>query len=190
MPEIDGFAVLEFIRSERRTHRAPVIVLSGKILSLPDIQRLDRAQVFFQSKNILTEPEQVTLVRQALSGDTLPGPTSEVVKRAIAFIHAHYDRPIRRTDLAVAGGICESYLSTVFHKEMGLAPWEYLTRFRIQIAREALAATDDSVTQIAGYVGFDDPSYFCRVFRRYVGQSPQSYRRAARAAIAGALPLA
>ena len=64
---------------------------------------------------------------------------------------------------------------------MGLAPWEYLTRFRIQIAREALAGSDESVTQIAGQVGFDDPGYFCRVFRRYVGQSPQSYRRHARA---------
>ena len=104
-----------------------------------------------------------------------------MVKRALAYIHENYGRPVKRAELADAGGVCESYLSTIFHQEMGLAPWEYLTRFRIQIARETLASSDDSVTQIADLVGFDDPGYFCRVFRRYVGQSPQNYRRHERA---------
>ena len=177
MPEIDGFAVLEHMRAEHRTRLVPIIVLSGKILSLADIQRLNRAQVLFQSKNVLTEQEQIAQVRRVFAGDILPQPTSEVVKRALAYIHENYGRPVRRAELAAAGGICESYLSTIFHQEMGLAPWEYLTRFRIQIAKEALSGSDDSVTQIAGRVGFDDPGYFCRVFRRYVGQSPQNYRR-------------
>jgi len=103
-----------------------------------------------------------------------------VVKRALAYIHENYPGAIKRANLADAGGVCESYLSTVFRQEMGLAPWEYLTRFRVQIAREALESSDDSVTQIADLVGFEDPGYFCRVFRRYVGQSPQDCRRHAR----------
>ena len=71
MPEIDGFAVLEQIRREHRTRLVPVIVLSGKILSLADIQRLNRAQVLFQSKNVLTEQEQIAQVRRVFAGDLL-----------------------------------------------------------------------------------------------------------------------
>ena len=181
MPEIDGFTVLERLRAEPRTRLVPVIVLSGKLLSLADIQRLNRAQVLFQSKNVLNEQEQIAQIRRVFAGDILPQPTGEVVKHALAYIHENYDRPVKRAELAAAGGICESYLSTIFHQEMGIAPWEYLTRLRIQIAREALAGSDVSVTEVAGLVGFDDPGYFCRVFRKYVGQSPQSYRRDARA---------
>ena len=161
MPEIDGFAVLEQIRRDRRTQLVPIIVLSGKILSLADIQRLNRAQVLIQSKHVMTEQEQIAQVRRVFAGDLLPQPTSEVVKRALAYIHENYPGAIKRADLADAGGVCESYLSTIFRQEMGLAPWEYLTRFRVQIAREALESSDDSVTQIADLVGFEDPGYFC-----------------------------
>ena len=142
---------------------------------------MNRAQVLFQGKKILTEQELIAQVRRVCAGDILPQPTSEVVKRALVYIHENFGAAVTRTDLAAASGVCESYFSTVFRKEMGLAPGEYLTRFRMLAAKDALESTDRSVTHIAALVGFEDPGYFCRVFRRYSGQSPQRYRQDARA---------
>jgi AraC-like DNA-binding protein len=71
----------------------------------------------------------------------------------------------------------EDYLSRAFSQELGLSPWEYLNRYRIAQAKELLRHTADSVTVIGRRVGFSDPAYFSRVFRRLVGVSPSAYRQ-------------
>ena len=57
------------------------------------------------------------------------------------------------------------------------SPWDYLNRFRIQQARELLFLSNETITQIATRVGFNDSAYFSRVFRKHTGQSPLDYRR-------------
>ena len=68
-------------------------------------------------------------------------------------------------------------LSRIFRQELGLSPWEYLTRYRIRQARQLLRITNDSIADIALQVGFDDKAYFTRVFHRYTGCSPSIYRK-------------
>ncbi|HIQ04288.1 MAG TPA: response regulator, partial [Anaerolineae bacterium] len=81
MPNVDGFEVLERMRSRPKTRTVPVIVMSGRMLSFEDVQRLDHAQVTFCSKDILTETEATRRLRQALAEeDMLPKYTSAVVK--------------------------------------------------------------------------------------------------------------
>jgi AraC-like DNA-binding protein/DNA-binding response OmpR family regulator len=180
MPEVDGFAVLERLRADHRTRQVPVLVMSGKILSLEDIQRLDYARVTFQSKEILSQDEAVDCLRRVFAGSQeLPQPTSALVKRALSYIHQNYSRSLSRQEIAAAVGVSESYLSRIFHQEVGLSPWECLTRFRVQIAKELLSGTGDSITDVAGQVGFEDPAYFSRVFGKYAGQSPLAYRKQA-----------
>jgi AraC-like DNA-binding protein len=77
----------------------------------------------------------------------------------------------------LAVGVSESYLSQIFHRELGLSPWDYLNRLRIHVAKELLSTTRESITQVAGRVGFDDAAYFSRVFHKLVGESPHSYRQ-------------
>jgi len=60
-----------------------------------------------------------------------------------------------------------------------MTPWQYLNRYRVLQAQKLLRATDDSVTAIAGAVGFSDPAYFSRVFRKEAGVSPKAYRNLA-----------
>ena len=73
-------------------------------------------------------------------------------------------------------GVSENYLSQIFRNELGVSPWDYLSRWRVQRARELLATTDKSITAVAAEVGFDDSVYFSRVFRKHAGESPQAYR--------------
>jgi YesN/AraC family two-component response regulator len=177
MPEVDGFATLEKLRGDPRTMRLPVIVITGKKLSLDDIQRLDFARVTLHTKGLLSPDETVDLLRTTLTGGNgLSQPTSRLVKYALVYMHQNYAQPLTRKELAEKVGVSENYLSQIFHQELGISPWDGLTRLRIQKAKELLTGNEDTITQVAMQVGFNDSAYFSRVFRKQIGLSPQEYR--------------
>jgi AraC-like DNA-binding protein len=178
MPEVDGFAVLEQMRANRQTRNVPVVVMSGKLLTREDVQRLDYAHVVFYSKDLLATDEAMAALQRAFDRqDMLPQPTSALVKRAIAYMHQNYARPLTRQEISSAIGVSKNYLSQIFRQELGLSPWECLNRFRVQRAKELLRQTSESITTIAALTGFEDSAYFSRVFHKIVGQSPQAYRQ-------------
>jgi signal transduction histidine kinase/ABC-type sugar transport system substrate-binding protein/AraC-like DNA-binding protein len=177
MPDVDGFAVIQQLRAHERTSHVPVLVLSGKALSQDDVRRLSYAHVVYQSKDVLTAAELAAQVQRAFGGaQTHAAQTSRLVKQAVAFIQQHHQRALSRQEIARALGINQAYLSEIFQHELGLTPWEYLNRYRIRLARALLHDDTRSITEIASCVGFNDPGYFGRVFRRIVGCSPQQYR--------------
>ena len=177
MPELDGFAVLEALRADRRTAGVPVLVLSGKILTGDDIKRLGEARVIFQTKDLLSADELGESLRRALDPDErLPLQTSALVKQAIAFIQQNHAEPLSRQAIADAVGVNKDYLGRIFQQEVGLAPWEYLIRYRLLRAKDLLRETDLTVAEVATRVGFDTPTYFSRMFHREVGCSPRAYR--------------
>jgi YesN/AraC family two-component response regulator len=178
LPELDGFGVLERLRADQLTRHVPVLVVSGRLLSHTDVRRLDHARVLYQAKNLLSPTEALEVLQGAAAGFALlPQSTSAVVKQAMAYLHEHYSRSFERHHLAKTVGVSENYLSQIFHRELGLSPREYLSRIRIHKAKQLLTNTDESVTSVAGRVGFEDPAYFSRVFHKLVGESPQSYRQ-------------
>jgi signal transduction histidine kinase/AraC-like DNA-binding protein len=177
MPGVDGFAVLQHLRADARTRNLPVMVLSGKLLSPEDLRRLTYHQVVYQSKDLLTADELAGQIRRANRGALTRSPqTSRLVKHAVAYLQTHHQRPISRQEIADSLGINQTYLSEIFQQELGLTPWDYLNRYRIKQAKSLLRDGSRSVTEVADSVGFNDPSYFGRVFRRIVGCSPQAYR--------------
>lgn len=180
MPEVDGFKVLERMRLNPRTRQVPVLVMSGRMLTLEDVRRMEFPQVTFHSKGLLSTEEAIAGLQRAFSGEqTLPQPTSILVKRALAYLHQNYSSPLNRQEIAEAVGVSENYLSEIFRKELGYSPWECLNRFRIQKAKELLRSTVESVASVATHTGYEDPAYFSRVFRKYVKMSPQEYRKEA-----------
>lgn len=118
------------------------------------------------------------------TGEQAPRPraaaarTSQITRRAVAYVSECYGDPITRSDLAVALGVSENYLTDLFHREMGVSLWTYLNRYRITQAKALLVSTEAKITDIALRVGFNDPAYFSRVFRRYTGRSPKAFRNA------------
>ncbi|MGH2354685.1 MAG: helix-turn-helix transcriptional regulator [Chloroflexota bacterium] len=68
----------------------------------------------------------------------------------------------------------------LFRRETGMAPVEYLHRYRLQRARELLERTTLPVAEIAAPVGLPDPYYFSRAFKRREGVSPRGDRAARR----------
>ncbi len=178
MPDLDGFEVLDRMRANEQTRQVPVVILSGRQLSLDDVKRLEQhASVTLQSKEILSEDEIIASVhRSLLDEDTLPPQTSALVKQTIAYLHQNYARSLARWEIAESIGVNEDYLSRLFNRELGISPWDYLNRYRISRAKELLRLTHDSISRIGHRVGFSDPAYFSRVFNRLTGMSPRVYR--------------
>ena len=177
MPEVDGFQVLEHLRANIRTAQIPVIINTGKILSYEDVKRLDVPKVSLQTKGVLSDAESVSEIQRVLTvNNTLPQPTAMLVKQASAYIQQNYTRSFSLEELSETIGVSKSYLSRIFKMDIGISPWNYLNRFRIQQAKELLVLTAESITSIAAEVGYDDVGYFGRVFREITGCSPRVYR--------------
>ncbi|WP_409055728.1 AraC family transcriptional regulator [Streptomyces sp. SYP-A7185] len=73
-------------------------------------------------------------------------------------------------------GVSESYLSETVKASTGRTPGELIRQARMHEAKRLLLRTELSVRQVAGRVGFADPAYFCRFFRRETGASPGDFR--------------
>lgn len=95
----------------------------------------------------------------------------EQVREALA-------QPHRLTEMAAAAGLSVPHFSQLFRRQTGHAPVDYLIRQRIRSACRLLDASDAAVATIAAEVGYEDPYYFTRSFRRVMGCSPRAYRRA------------
>jgi signal transduction histidine kinase/AraC-like DNA-binding protein len=103
--------------------------------------------------------------------------TGALVKKVQEFVAANYSTAFSRADLADRLGVSEAYVSRIFRQVTGTALWDYVNHYRVARACELLDRTTSSITEVALAVGFNDPAYFSRVFRKETGQSPQSYRR-------------
>ena len=191
LPDVDGFQILEQMRAAERTSRVPILIMSGRTLSFDDIKRLERhALVTVHSKGILSDDEVAAAVHHSLFGmETLPAHTSALVKRTVAYCHQHYAESLTRREVARAIGVSENYLSQIFRRELGLSLWDYLARYRIKQAERLLLCTTESISAVALRVGFEDPSYFDRVFRRETGLSPQPAQSAARLSLPSSMPI-
>jgi two-component system response regulator YesN len=84
---------------------------------------------------------------------------------------------ISRDDVAEAVGVSPSHFSRLLHRQTGRTFTDLLGQMRIQKAAQLLARTDTPLSQVALASGFSDQSYFTKVFRRHLGQTPGQYRR-------------
>jgi CheY-like chemotaxis protein/AraC-like DNA-binding protein len=103
------------------------------------------------------------------------------VSAAIDHLGAHFGEDLNVATLAGVAGISASHLAHLFRAETGLTVRDYVTRVRVEITRDLLQHTDDTLAQIAAFVGFFDASHLARVFRQLQGQRPNACRRLARA---------
>jgi AraC-like DNA-binding protein len=177
MPEMDGFAVLDELRSRAATRDIPVIVLTARVLSDADLERCNRGVAAILGKGLFSAEETLKHVETALTQkQTLGKATQTLVRRAMAFIHDHFAGGLTREQIADHVGVSADYLTDCFHQELGITPSTYIRRYRIRQACELLRNTDQSITQVAMTVGFSDGAHFTRTFQREVGMTPRAYR--------------
>ena len=103
--------------------------------------------------------------------------TNSFVNRAKKFIEENYNRQISVRDVAHNVCISESYLKSVFRKSCGYTYSEYLTKIRIDKARELLNTTEKTVTEIAFDVGYQTPNAFSAIFKKTTNLTPTQYKK-------------
>lgn len=178
MPEMDGFEVLEAMRSMESTRNIPVIVVTGKILSQAEMSHLNQGVAAVLGKGLFSMDETIAHIGAALDHKRrLSMETQRLVRSAMAFVHENFAEALSRRQIAQHVGITEDYLTFCFRQELGTTPIEYLHRYRINQAKRLLKESRQTITEIALSVGFSDSGYFSRIFRRETGQSPEPFRR-------------
>ncbi|MDD3334337.1 MAG: AraC family transcriptional regulator [Eubacteriales bacterium] len=100
-----------------------------------------------------------------------------VVQLAQAYMEANWDHEFQVTELAAHCKLSASRLYHLFKEETGISPIEYKNRARIRHAADLLLGEDLSVEWISEKLGYSSPSYFRRVFRKYMGMTPSEYRQ-------------
>lgn len=178
MPEMDGFAFMSALKKRETMRNIPVIVLTARILSEEDLERLNNGVATILSKGIFSSGEILNRIEAALTRQhTLGQATQQIVRQSIPFIHTHFSEALSREDIARHVGISADYLTDCFRQELSITPMIYLRRYRIRQARELLETTNLSMTEVAFEVGFSESAHFSRLFQREVGMTPRAYRQ-------------
>jgi len=98
-------------------------------------------------------------------------------RRAKDFFDAHLDGRVSVEDIARECSLSVSHFSRAFRKSTGKTPYGWLTKRRIELAKEKLHDRGRTIAQIALECGFADQSHFTRTFSREIGSSPGLWRR-------------
>jgi len=101
---------------------------------------------------------------------------SSALRKAERFIQRNFTHKISLKEIASAAGLSAPYFSTIFREEMGIHLSHYLNRLRVAKAAARLTDTNQSISKIATSCGFQDQSWFSKIFKGHTGISPGKYR--------------
>jgi len=134
----------------------------NEAVSVPDLRKRIEAIVINFSSNVF---------------DTLYLGNSEYIIKAVQEINSSYMNKITLHNMSENLHINPAYLSVLFKKEMGSNFTDYLNSLRIKRSKELLVATNLSLLDISLQTGFEEQSYFTKVFKKLVGCTPNKYRK-------------
>nr|WP_062339194.1 AraC family transcriptional regulator [Herbidospora sakaeratensis] len=164
---------------------------AGPSRPVVSIRRLDRAVALLDEIVTIMErdhsPAALTgaagaawkLLTQIVLDRVMPVP-GDPLQRAMAYLAERLDTTVRVAELAALVGVSPSHLSALFRRATGGGVLAHHTTLRMAQARNLLDTTDATVADIAREVGYTDPFYFSRHFRRLHETSPTEYRNRAK----------
>lgn len=100
----------------------------------------------------------------------------DAVYKTMEYVRANYDKKLSLDEIARNAFLSKAYLSSIFKEEIGESLTNYINRVRIEKSKVLLLDKEVSLIDIANLCGFEDQSYFTRVFKKMVGISPKKYR--------------
>ena len=101
----------------------------------------------------------------------------DIVGEIIQFMSEHISDKIMLEDILKEYSTNRNQLNAMFIKETSMTCLSYLEKMRINLAQIMLADTELQVSEIADRVGYLDPNYFVKVFKKHTGVTPSNYRR-------------
>jgi len=157
---------LELIRAETESVRPGAAVMAGSIASI-----------------VLVNILRAHLAANPRSAGWLGALSDPRIGSALRMVHEEIARRWKVDELASKVGMSRTAFIDRFKDLVGLPPVEYLIRWRMTIAREALKTGNDNLSSIAAAVGYASETTFSSTFKRMFGQSPGRYRSEARSKV-------
>lgn len=106
----------------------------------------------------------------------IPSKNYELMKKAMLYISNNFSNDLTLEEVATYVHLNPAYFSSIFKQSSGSSFKEYLNMVRVEESKRLLANTDYSIIDIAIATGFEDQSYFSKVFKKYTGLTPKQYR--------------
>lgn len=128
-----------------------------------------------------SEEALIDLVRLIQQRFVAKGRDRDIVDVIIAYVDAHLDKEIHRSDLAEQVYLNPDHLNRLFKKQTGKTLKEFVSEYKMNEARKMLQITNLPVSIIAAKVGYDNFSHFSYAYKKVTGQSPLESRNAYRA---------
>lgn len=149
------------------------------------MQQIFTAQDTDTSRELMTSALMQRLWLNLFENAALPDPAILPTRSSAAqarlqimmqFIHQNYTENLSLDDIAHHAMISKSTALNLFRKYLNTTPVNYLIGYRLKQAALLLAKTEQKIHTIAAMTGFNHMDYFCRLFKRYYGQTPTEYR--------------
>ena len=182
MPGMDGFELIEWIKAN--SYNCEVIILTAYGTFEYARKALDYGVTGYLLKPI-NETELKELINKAVynlnqnskQADHINAVNYSLpVRLACEYIEKNFQENINLNKISNYVSLSKNYFCNIFKKETGITIWDYLIRIRMEEAKRMLLETEQKTYEISERVGYDDPSYFGRLFKKYTGFTPMEFR--------------
>jgi two-component system response regulator YesN len=139
--------------------------VSGIVNDLSVLNDIDEINIWYKTNvsNLLDVIENKSLKNK------------EVINTALEYINKYFTGDITLESVADEVGISPQYLSKIFKEKYGSNFIDYITAKRMEYAQELLSKKDASIKDVSKAVGYGDPYYFSKVFKKDIGLTPKQY---------------
>lgn len=138
-------------------------------------QRLEN--ILRQYRELSNRQSESSEEKYTLSEPVIENPDEKMMNQLMCYIEQHIaDEDLKMDQMTDAIGISRSVLYGKIKKLMGVSPSDFLRQVRMQRAEQLIAKSRMSISEIAYAVGFADPKYFAKCFKRQTGKTPSEYR--------------
>ncbi len=172
-----SLASIHFVPEERWQKRVLDLMEEIRVLE-QEHPRAEELQIQIALLQIWQNIFEHTEVKE--SGYAENGRDTERIRRIMEYIQKHYAEKITLEDLAEQIHLCRSESCRLFKRYMNESMFDYLLDYRVERSLELLRQSGLDVTQIAGQVGFTNPGYYSKIFKRKMGCTPLEYRKSRR----------
>lgn len=181
MPGIDGLEVAQIIKEKDSSKK---IVLMSVYDDFELVQRALKIKVDDYLLKPIKPEKVIMLLKEFIDEDKIFNSENNIsvykideLECALSYIEKNFRKNITLNDVANYVNFSSTYLSKLFKNNIGINFNKYITKRRIKEATLILENKNISVNDLAFQIGYNEPSYFCKVFKKEKGVTPLEYRK-------------